>query len=142
MSFKKIKDSVAKSKIGSLIRPGYAQVSQRIRMMRNAHYDAKRFMRWSFTVRRPLSCEQLRSSIVMTYHSLEKGMALPEPRPGFGQDKTHALIKMMREYARRFEADHYFATSVNVLRKYHLFNQKLEKDLPWVNVRLKNSLSK
>jgi nitroreductase len=69
----------------------------------------------------------------MTYHSLEKGMALPEPRPGFGQDKTRALIKMMREHTSRFDTDHYFATSLNVLRKYYQFNQRLGKDLPWVN---------
>lgn len=45
-------------------------------------------MRWSFTVRRPLTQEQLLASMVMTYHSLEKGLALSHPRSGFGRQKA------------------------------------------------------
>ena len=59
-------------------------------------------------------------------------MALPDPRPGFGQDKARTVIRILQEYANRFEADHYFATSINVLRKYHQFNASLGTDLDWV----------
>ena len=108
----------------------YAQVSQRLRMIKNVRYDAKRFMRWSFTVRRPLTQEQLQASMVMAYHSLEKGLAFSTPKKGFGQAKSDILIKLMKEYASRFPTDHYFATSINVLKTYHSFNEATSQVYP------------
>ena len=117
-----MKKLVTETSLGSRIQPLYVQVSQRLRMARNVIYDARRFLRWSFTVRKPLTQGQLQASMVMTYHSLEKGLAFSTPKSGFGKAKADLLMNIMREYASRFSTDHYFSTSVNVLKAYHEFN--------------------
>jgi len=122
MNGKSIRKTIAGSGIGRIVQPAYVQVSQRVRLARNVIYDARRFLRWSFTVRRPLTQDQMRASLVMVYHSLEKGLAFSNPRPKFGREKADRLISLLRQYADRFGCDHYLSTSVNVLQAYHDFN--------------------
>lgn len=54
-------------------------------------YDGSRFARHSNAVRSASSSEDLDPYLVMGYHSIEKGLALPEPRPGFGRDAIRRL---------------------------------------------------
>ena len=91
MFVKRIKKVVSDTSVGKLMQPFYVQVSQRWRMLRNVSYDARRFMRWSFTVRKPLTQDQLQASMVMTYHSLEKGLAFSTPKSGFGRAKADSV---------------------------------------------------
>lgn len=61
-------------------------------------YDARRFMRASTAGRMARDPECLAAHISMDYHRLEKGMALPSPRPGFGRDVVRRLIRTVGRY--------------------------------------------
>ena len=68
-------------------------------------YDARRFGRAAhltnaFKNRRTAGAHLLRGA-----HALEKGQALPAPRPGFGADKIRELFSDTARYHRQFGCD-------------------------------------
>jgi len=69
---------------------------------RIAAYHTIRFLRHSSTARRPIDRARLEGVIYKQFHAVEKGLALPEPRPGFGA----ASIASLMENIRLYEADH------------------------------------
>lgn len=56
-------------------------------------YDFRRFSRHSSALDPDKSPEARAARITKAYHMLEKGLALPEPRPGFGQDALSHLLQ-------------------------------------------------
>lgn len=60
---------------------------------RNYVYDFKRFSVHSSALNADVSAEAVAARITKEYHRLEKGMALPEPRPGFGKATIDYLLK-------------------------------------------------
>lgn len=70
-----------------------------LRLLSNYGYDARRFARHSLALhpRRPTPLQR-RSVIVRQAHRLEKGLALPEPRAGFGQDVVRDLVERVESY--------------------------------------------
>lgn len=55
-------------------------------------YDTGRYLRHSTAVLPPRTAEAIDPYVVMGYHAVEKGMALPKPRPGFGQEVVSRLL--------------------------------------------------
>jgi len=69
--------------------------------------------------------QELRALIVMGYHSIEKGLSLRQPRPGFGKDNAELLAARIEEYqARTGRLDSHARIAVNALRAYCDFNEK------------------
>ena len=59
-------------------------------------YDFWRFTRHSSAAANRYDREQLSALVTKHYHNVEKGLALPEPRPGFGQQNIDRLIALVR----------------------------------------------
>lgn len=68
-------------------------LDREISAFRNYYYDYKRFKAHSSAWDKTSSDEAIAALITKDYHRLEKGMALPEPRPGFGQGTIDYLLK-------------------------------------------------
>lgn len=99
-------------------------VVRRFRLIREYLYDYHRMVRHSSAVHRGDNREKLQSLIVIRYHGIEKGLSLPQPRPGFGREKIAQLIEMLRTYIDSYGADHTMVTALNALRAYVEFNAK------------------
>lgn len=74
----------------------------RVKLLLDYGYDARRFFRFSTAGRRAVDAERLAAHLSLDYHRLEKGMALPTPRYGFGRD---AVIRLIRNIA-RYESEY------------------------------------
>ncbi|WP_416906902.1 MAG: nitroreductase family protein [Polymorphobacter sp.] len=72
--------------------------------MREYVYDFHQFTASSSAVETELNEAQLRAVIVKEYHRLEKGLALPSPRVGFGRFVVNALFNLVPRYETRFGA--------------------------------------
>jgi nitroreductase len=97
----------------TLIRVGWAYL-----------YDARRFARSAhltnpFKDRAAASAHLLRAA-----HGLEKGQALPEPRPGFGGEKIQDLLKDTARYQAVFGCDDVSLAVVGVLRGMQRFHAR------------------
>lgn len=97
---------------------------RRARLIREYLYDYHRMVRHSSAVQWGNSREKLQSLIIIRYHGIEKGLSLPQPRPGFGRDKIAQLVEMLRTYIDSYGADHSTATALNALKAYLDFNAK------------------
>ena len=104
-------------------------------MDRNYAYDQARFAEHASADRAFETKEQLRSYITMLFHSLEKGLALPAPRPGFGQEKAGMLLGSVEDYAARYGEDPLVASAVHALEAYLAFNDEQEVDLASIRKR-------
>lgn len=99
----------------------------RWQMRRASRYDRLQFLRHSGVLGHaaaPGSRSQgvLQAAIRKTYHRLEKGLALSEPRPGFGADAVATLRADLDEYLARFAPDTVSLEAVNTLTEYLAFN--------------------
>ncbi|WPJ95009.1 nitroreductase family protein [Coraliomargarita algicola] len=69
-------------------------------------YDGWRFIRYAHLFDDPFcsqSCAQ--AHLYRLSHSLEKGLALPQPRVGFGRELTEQVMKDLEKYYAKFGAD-------------------------------------
>lgn len=101
-------------------------------LRQNGRYDARRYLAWSSTIAAVPSQAQLHAILTKDYHRIEKGLALPAPRPGFGADVIRRLTRNLEDYRDRFGADETVETCLNALSEYLAFNRRHEFDLPWV----------
>lgn len=93
-----------------------------LQLAANALYDIRRYLAWSSMARTELSRQQLAALVTLNYHRIEKGLALAEPRPGFGADAVRTLIGHLDEYIRRFGIDETAESGIDTLAAYRDFN--------------------
>ncbi|MFW5330331.1 nitroreductase family protein [Hydrogenophaga sp. ZJX-1] len=67
----------------------------------NTIYDLHRYFRYSASKWRTHSDEQLMARILQKTHSIEKGLAMPTIRPGFGVSPLLELEQMLTEFESR-----------------------------------------
>lgn len=67
---------------------------------------------------------ELRSWIAADAHKIEKGLALREPRPGFGKPVVKRLLEQVERYHAEFGPDHITEMAINVLGAYDTFNEE------------------
>jgi nitroreductase len=94
-----------------------------IRLARNYLYDASRFKRYSAD-RSSLSRENLRALITMDYHRIEKGLALRDPRVGFGSWFLPRLLSNLQTYLAAYGPDRVTAVAINAILAWVDFNEK------------------
>lgn len=87
----------------------------------NVLRDALRFAKYSALLRYR-STDALVSRIMMESHTLEKGLALPEPRPGFGEAVVSLLVQHLDDYVIRSGHDQVTDMGAAVLAAYSRFN--------------------
>jgi nitroreductase len=80
-------------------------------------------LRFSFSDRKPgLEKEKLKYYLVKHCHIVEKGLALPDPRKGFGQPKIMDLIKKTRQYEKHYSDNEIGLMVRDTLREYLVFH--------------------
>ncbi|WP_213576697.1 nitroreductase family protein [Rhodococcus sp. USK13] len=95
------------------------------RKLRSAfHYDLNRYKQYSSSIVATEHQHNLRALITERYHSVEKGLSLPSPRPGFGANTIRTLLGHVDEYLTRFGADEFLETVGSVLSAYLDFNRE------------------
>lgn len=89
--------------IGTTIRKVFGEKQfARYRGINNYLYDMRRFGGSSTAFASPRDEETLGALITMDYHRIEKGLALPAPRVGFGADVIKRLLAAVPDYERQF----------------------------------------
>lgn len=84
--------------------------------------------------------ERLNRDLTLQYHIVEKGLTMPEPRPGFGRLVVLKLCDLVMKYHKmELPADSLeFSQSVSVLKEYYHFHQSISFEL---DTEMRNKLS-
>lgn len=102
----------------------------RVKILSNYGYDARRFLAASSAGRSTDDAERLAAHISMDYHRLEKGMALPSPRYGFGRDVVQRLMRTIGRHEREYGPSDVTSFGRSALAEYRRFNDaKLAPEL-------------
>jgi len=99
-------------------------------------YDFWRYCRFSSFVFHGSSEEKLRALITARYHSIEKGLSLRDPRPGFGSDAVKELVDRIALYLKRYDPAEHLSVPLNVLRYYIDYNRTHGIENPELEKRL------
>ena len=93
----------------------------------NKLYDLKIFYKYSFTEKKLKSQSGFEAFLTKQYHIVEKGLALPNPRKGFGKPKIILLIKKTKEYQELFGSDRLIDNIKDTLHEYLNRNPELKR---------------
>ena len=88
----------------------------------NYTYDYYRHQRYNSSHGLLASKEKLNAMILKDYHRIEKGLALAEPRPGFGQDVMNRLIHNTDFFLKKFGESEATSSALSAIREYINFN--------------------
>lgn len=92
-------------------------------------YDWRRFIAFSSTRGPFRSRANLAAKITERYHGIEKGLALPAPRPGHGAGVLEPLIRLVKRYIDSYGEDELTSAAIGAMSAYYDFNaQYLEPD--------------
>lgn len=91
------------------------------RLTRATTYDGLRYWHGSGLVRH--SQDALQAHILKSFHRVEKGLALPQPRPGFGSDAIALLCEDLQAWLERYPADWSTHAALTTLDAYIAFNR-------------------
>ena len=91
-------------------------------LLSNYIYDCGRFLRWSSVNNKAYRKTQLQAAIIMDYHRIEKGLALRQPRIGFGKPVIERLVSNLSKYQEKFGFDETTQVAINALFAYYRFN--------------------
>ncbi len=123
---------------------GYKKVRGYYRNLRNvarlagaSMYDMRCFVRGSGLMGHD-ERDALKAHILKSYHRIEKGLALPVPKPGFGADAVRLLLDDLDVYTRRFGVDWVVGAALQTLDEYLAFNGKAGADVAWVDTALRS----
>lgn len=94
------------------------------RILRNYLFDFKRYIKYSNTFNKDKTKLKLISTIIKTYHVIEKGLTMPEMRFGFGQEKLKELIKLTNIYYDKYGLDNHIIHSLGVIKEYYIIHDK------------------
>lgn len=102
--------------------------AQLVRLAMSYMFDLLRYARYSSTVH--TSCRQHEEAyLIMTYHKIEKALALKRPRPGFGKDSVKAMLRRLARYFRRYGVDDTVEICLSVLESYFNFNKGYDEEI-------------
>lgn len=96
-------------------------------------YDARRYARHACIgwVRLKMDRGQIEGRLMATYHVVEKGLSMPDFRPGFGTNIVKNLIKLVRQLDEEFgcRSNINLTSAKNVLRAYCERHAEIDFDL-------------
>lgn len=105
------------------------KISQYIMMNKVLKYNKKRFIKYS-GVFHPSKIRDM-AYLTWLYHVIEKGLAMPKMRLGFGQDKVKELLSLILLYEDRYGKDNVtYNTAVGVLKEYDRIHKEKNYILP------------
>lgn len=85
-------------------------------------YDARRYLAHSSTRGPHGSRENLAAKLIARYHAVEKGLAMPDPRPGFGRSVIPVVVSLTSTYLDRYGPDQVTRAACGALSAYLDFN--------------------
>lgn len=85
-------------------------------------YDYRRYLRHSASISRTDEKGKLRAVLTERYHSIEKGLSLANPRPGFGSKPIGDIVELFPIYVNMYGRDTFTSCVVGVLSAYLEFN--------------------
>ena len=92
----------------------------------NAFFDTLRFVQFSSVLHKGVSQNNERALLTFYYHRIEKALALPVPRPGFGSSWiAQDFLPILASYTRRHGFDHVALSCQGALRAYVRFHEQL-----------------
>ncbi len=100
-----------------------------VRLVRNYQYDFQRFRSYASPFRELTTSEQQLSFIIMLYHSIEKGLALPQPRYHFGQVKIRMLLHQVQKYLHCSKPHPQIEAALGALWAYVAFHEKADQPI-------------
>lgn len=100
----------------------YRAKQTQLSIIKDYIYDYRKFNRESasFKLR---SKEMMQAYILKEYHAVEKGLALREPRPGFGGPRIGALADIVDDYVTKYGIDAITDMTAYTLREYLNFDE-------------------
>jgi len=93
-----------------------------VTLLRNHLYDYRRNRRYTSAVERGDTERKLAALITMSYHGIEKGLALREPRTGFGAQAIELLLRRLDRYLEHAGPGPVVWAALNALDEYWAFN--------------------
>jgi nitroreductase len=94
------------------------------RLFQNYLYDFRRYWKHSSVVFTGTNQARARALITMAYHGIEKALALPNPRPGFGRQLAELLIWRLQRYVSAFGHDQLTENALCALESYIAFQKE------------------
>ena len=88
-----------------------------LRIFKEFISDFRNYAKYNIDGWRTSQKERLISQMLLTAHSLEKGMCFEEKKHNWGEAKAKALCKLICHYE-KYGADEYLSLALNVLNKY------------------------
>ena len=95
------------------------------RLQQNFAYDKERYEISASSKRDFARPQHHLAYLIMLYHSLEKGMSMPDPRPGYGRAKADELLKEVVICLELGVRDSHVNSALSVLTTYVEFNKTL-----------------
>lgn len=89
-----------------------------VKLTRANRLDRLRYARQSAILHGGRSRTHKRAALTFDYHKLEKGLALPNPRPGFAKPVAAGLVRDLNAYEAEFGADDMSQIVGTVLEEY------------------------
>lgn len=115
--------------IKARLRPLWRKPKAVLRLMRSAAHDYLVFRRHSGAVNKA-DLQVQSAQIVKYYHMIEKGLALPEPQPGFGHDPVNGLSIMVTKRLRAGDTSPHIVEALEALAAYQAFNERVGGETP------------
>ncbi len=113
------------------LRRRYRALRDGLRLLRASCYDARSYARGSGLMR-PQQSEALKAHILKSFHRIEKGLALPAPKPGFGVDAVRLLLDDLQHYQQPGQTDWVLRAALQTLDEYVAFNRSHGISMDWV----------
>lgn len=103
------------------LRTAHRQARAVRQLLANLLYDARRYLRWSAPAAGEPDRVQSAAMLTLNAHRIEKGLALPDPRPGFGADALRRLATLLDDHTRRFGGGPAVDAALDALAEYRRF---------------------
>ncbi len=109
-------------RLKSVVPPGLLRLIRSEQLRAAQAMDRRRYLRYSSSVSPQSSRTNLAAWITMLYHNIEKGLALPCPRPCFGAERITRLLDFVYVYRTQYGDDDVIRAAIAALEAYRQFN--------------------
>lgn len=89
----------------------------------NKIYDLRIYYKFSFHRKILNDKEKQEALLFKLYHIVEKGLSLPEPRPGFGKEKIFEMLNIAHHYLHSYGENELTNAIASSLKEYINFNK-------------------
>lgn len=103
------------------------------RLRKEYEEDYIQFSTYSFVFGKEKTKRHYEAELIFFYHKIEKGLAMPEPKVGFGKKNVEYLVKILKSYIKKYGWDQISATSLSALEEYYVFNKENGNELKRLN---------